>query len=237
MICFLTSLPWNTDTGKLDPANGFLDELRRCVPSPCRILLICSDPFDDDNDRRTEATAGDLMEEGIDIEHVAVLDGRNPEQAEELVNVSDLIILDGGHVPTQNRFFTQIGLRELMKEYDGVVLGISAGTMNSADEVYVEPEEEGEATDPDFELFTPGLGLTETMVLPHYYSKVDAVLDGLRIMEDITLPNSIGRTFYYLPDGSYLFIENGKEELRGEAYLVKDGTITKILENGETLSL
>ena len=237
MICFLTSLPWKEDTGKLDPANGFLDEMRRCVKSPCRMLLICSDPEDEDNDRRTEATAQDFINEGIEISSVSVLDGRNPEQAEELIHNSDLIILDGGHVPTQNRFFSQIGLRELLKSYDGVVLGISAGTMNSADEVYAEPEEEGEALDPDYELFIPGLSLTNNMILPHYYDKKGALVDGLRVIEDITLPNSMGKVFYYLPDGSYLFIENGVEELRGEAYLVSDGEITKISDCGEIYPL
>ena len=58
-----------------------------------------------------------------------------------------LLILGGGHVPTQNRFFQKIGLRERMKAFAGLVIGISAGSMNSAEIVYAHPELEGEAID------------------------------------------------------------------------------------------
>lgn len=46
-----------------------------------------------------------------------------------------------------------------------------------------------------------------------------------------------GRTFYAIPDGSYLFVKDGKEELRGEAYMVKDGSISRISSPGETVPL
>ena len=52
-------------------------------------------------------------------------------------NGTDLIILAGGHVPTQNRYFQEINLKSLLKNYQGVILGISAGTMNSAETVAV----------------------------------------------------------------------------------------------------
>ena len=44
------------------------------------------------------------------------------------------------------------------------------------------------------------------------------ILDGQRVYEDIAFSDSYGRIFSAIPDGSYLFIKNGKEELRGEAY-------------------
>ena len=44
------------------------------------------------------------------------------------------------------------------------------------------------------------------------------ILDGQRVYEDIAFLDSCGRIFSAIPDGSYLFIKNGKEELRGEAY-------------------
>jgi len=45
----------------------------------------------------------------------------------------DVVILAGGHAPTQNAFFHKIKLKELLKIFDGIVIGISAGTMNCAD--------------------------------------------------------------------------------------------------------
>jgi len=147
------------------------------------------------------------------------------------------VILAGGHVPTQNRFFEAIGLRGLMRRYAGVVLGISAGSMNSAETVYAQPEEEGEAVDAGYARFLPGLGLTKTMILPHYQALRDGVLDGLRVMEDIAYPDSVGKKFYALADGSYLLIRDGKEEMRGETYLIQDGVLSPFSAPGDAAPL
>ena len=238
MICFLTSRTDIPDTGEMNPANGFIDELKRYWPEHCRALQICSDP---DSWERTDFYASVLKESfenaGFRFESYRTLNGRNAGEAAELVKVSDLLILSGGHVPTQNRFFHKIGLRKLMKDYGGIVIGISAGSMNSADTVYAQPEEEGEGVDPGYERFLTGLGLTKTMLLPHYQEVKNDVLDGLRVFEDITYPDSMGRTFYAIPDGSYLFAGNGREELRGEAYMIKDGKIARIAGDGDTVQL
>ena len=149
----------------------------------------------------------------------------------------NVVILSGGHVPTQNAFFREIGLKEKLKAFQGILIGISAGTMNCAKTVYAHPELEGEAAGPDYQRFLPGLGLTKRMVLPHYQAIKDDVLDGLRVFEDIACPDSHGREFYALPDGSYILSENGTETLYGEAYRIKDGEITLICNNNESLVL
>lgn len=232
MICFLTSRT-DTPTGELDPANHFVEEMRRCFPNPCRALDICSNP---DGWASMDYYSGlirtSFEDAGFQFESFRTLDGRNEEQAAELVRDSNFIVLSGGHVPTQNAFFRKIGLRELMKDYDGIVVGISAGSMNSADVVYSHPEEEGEAVDPDYRRFLPGLNLTKVMLLPHYQNEKDTLLDGLRVYEDIAFPDSMGRTFYAIPDGSYLFIDSGREELRGEAYMIRDGVMSRIAPEG-----
>ena len=233
MICFLTGRTDIPDTGELNPANGFIEELRRRFPAHCRALNVCSDP---DGWERTDhfaaLTRQSFENEGFRFESFTVLDGRNAARAAELVRGSDVIILAGGHVPTQNRFFHSIGLRELIKGFEGLVIGISAGSMNSADTVYAQPEHEGEAADPAYRRFLTGLGLTKKMLLPHYQDMKDEVLDGLRLYEDITLPDSRGRAFYAIPDGSWLLIERGREELRDEAYLIKDGAVSRISSEG-----
>ena len=169
MICFLTSRMDNPDTGSLNTANHFVDELRLYFPESCHALAVCSDP---ENWEKTDFYAF-LMKEsfemaGFRFETFRTLDGRSETQAAELIRESNLIILSGGHVPTQNRFFHRIHLRNLLKDYAGIVIGISAGSMNSADIVYAQPEEEGEAVDPAYQRFLPGLNLTKTMLLPHF---------------------------------------------------------------------
>ena len=238
MIAFLTSSHNIEGRPDLNPANGFAPELLKAVPRPCRGLAICSDP---DNYERTDLFCNSVRE-GFEVSSVVfsdyqILDRRNQGKAAELVQNADLIILMGGHVPTQNRFFTEIGLRELLEDYDGVIVGISAGSMNSADVVYAQPELEGEAVSPDYQRFLPGLNLTKTMLLPHYQKVKDDVLDGMRLFEDITFADSMGRKFYVLPDGSYLYLHDGKEELRGEAWLIENGVIRKISGEGDVVVL
>ena len=238
MIAFLTSSHNIEGRPDLNPANGFAAELLKAVPHPCRGLAICSDP---DNYERTDLFCGSVRKgfevSGVVFSDYQILDRRNQGQAAELVQNADLIILMGGHVPTQNRFFAEIQLRELLNNYDGVIVGISAGSMNSADVVYAQPELEGEATSPDYQRFLPGLNLTKTMLLPHYQKVRDDVLDGLRLFEDITFADSMGRKFYVLPDGSYLYVRSGREELRGEAWLIEDGVMRKLSEEGDTVVL
>ena len=229
MICFLTSSPMVPDTEILNPDNGFAEELRTALPSPCRVLFICSDPDSfAQTDFFAESTRRSLEQAGIRLSGFRVLDNRNRGRAWSLVRKADLVILAGGHVPTQNRFFRRIRLKRLLRFFDGVLMGISAGTMNSAELVYAQPEEEGEALDPEYRRFLPGLGLTKKMILPHYQMIRDCVLDGQRVIEDITFGDSYGREFYVFPDGTYLYVNDGREEIRGEAWLIRDGAMTPI---------
>ena len=61
------------------------------------------------------------------------------------------------------------------------------------------------------------------------------VLDGLRVMEDIAYPDSFGREIFCFPDGTYLYIENGREEIRGEAWLLWDGVMRPLCADGERI--
>lgn len=238
MTCFLTSSPCYPDDPALNPANGFAEAITSALPNPCKCLFVCSSP---DEPERTDGFAADMRHSfalaGVEFSGYSVLDGRNRADAAALVNDADFLILAGGHVPTQNRFFQEIGLRELLRGYKGVVMGISAGTMNSADVVYAQPELPGEAVDPQYQRFLPGLGLTGVMILPHYQMNKDDTVDGLRIYEDIACADSTGRQFYALPDGSYLYGHAGREELRGEAYLIENGSFRQITCEGGILSL
>ena len=238
MTYFLTSSSCVPDSPALNPANGFVDELRKALPDPCRAVFVASDP---DNTERTERFAGSIRTgfelTGFRFSDYQVLDGRNAEQCAALVAEADLLILAGGHVPTQNRFFQDIALRERLAGFDGVVMGISAGTMNCEELVYAPPELEGEAIDPGYQRFYPGLGLTKAMIFPHFQETRYEVVDGLPTLETSLLPDSMGRSIYALVDGSFLLGKDGGEELRGEAYLIENSVLTQISREGEVIPL
>lgn len=103
-----------------------------------------------------------------------------------MVVEADLIFLVGRYVPTQNAFLNSVGMRELLQSSDKLVIGSSAGSMNTAELVYAQPEEAGEAISKDYQRFLAGLGITQVQLIPHYQETKHHMLDGLRVFEDIT---------------------------------------------------
>ena len=245
MILFLTSSPCDDNVPGglpipciLDARNGFVQALSSRWKPGSRCLIACAAPDAfAHNDEMRDTFAAAFAFHGLTYKSFDLLDARNEECAQELVKGSDFVLLAGGHVPTENAFFARLGLRSLLEDYSGIVMGISAGSMNAADVVYAQPEETGESLDPDFERFLPGLGLTQLNILPHYQMVKDNILDGRRLYEDITFEDSIGHAFLVLVDGSYVLEEEDRCEVCGEAYLIFSGKMMKICEEGEMLSL
>lgn len=239
MTLFVTSSPYieGAPGAFLSNVNGFVDRIREVLPPNPRALYICSDPDDHNGTCRfaAETTAAFAME-GMSFSCYHVLDKYNVKQAYHLICTSDLIILCGGHVPTQNSFFRRIRLRHLLRHFEGCVVGISAGSMNCADTVYVQPEEPGESV-PEFQRFVPGLGLTAVNILPHYQKVKDNYLDGLRLYEDITFADSMGHTFFVLPDNSYFYQDEEHLLLFGEAYRLQNGVLEQICETDQCLDM
>lgn len=239
MTVFISSSPCVDGAPRaiLNPENLFLAQLKHALPKTPRCLFVASSP--DDHYGTCEFGSHMLIafsEAGIPFFSYRVLDGTNAEDAPQLIADSDFIILAGGHVPTQNQFFQEIGLKELLKDFEGVILGVSAGSMNSAEVVYVQPEEPGES-DPDFVRFAPGLGLTNANICPHYQKVKNYMLDGMRLFEDITYADSMGHTFFALPDGSYILNKDGEEYLFGEAYRIHNGILEQVCINGHAVEL
>lgn len=235
MIAFLTSSPSSAQLPegprvpcRLREENGFLDRLSAVWPSQARCLLICAEP---DNGAENDAMGQNLRESltlsGLSLASLRICDSRTAASLPGWLAESDVVILSGGHTLTQNRFFRRLDLKWLIRGFDGVLLGISGGSMNCAAVVYAQPEWEGDTKDPGYERFPAGLGLTELMILPHYQLLKDQRLDGLRLIEDVALPDSAGRTFYALPDGSYVVLQDGRTEIAGEAYVIRDGSLTR----------
>jgi len=216
-----------TFTG-LDPANGLVEELFSFWRDNSRCLLISAFPDEYTvNDRMRADVERIFRETGLSLEGMDLCDRRNGAEIISQLSKYTMVILGGGHVPTEKAFFDEIGLRDALHEWDGIVMGISAGSMNCADVVYAQPEMSGEAVDPSYQKFIRGLGLTDINVLPHYQAVKDDWVDGLRLMEDITYPDSFGKTFYAIVDGSYVLQTENRKEIRGEAYRNQDGKIQK----------
>lgn len=238
MIIFLTSSPTGPlDRSRvvdgLDEMNSFVENLKKYWKTDARCLMITASPESyEGNEEMTEFFSSAVAAVGLSVSAFDLWDGRTEDYSRESLHSYDVIFLGGGHVPTQNAFFRKICLRKSIQDFEGIVIGISAGTMNSADVVYAQPELPGESEDPSYERYLSGLNLTKTMILPHYQMIKNYELDGKKVIEDITYGDSYGKKFLALPDGSYLLIADGKETVWGEAYEITDGCIRQICEEG-----
>lgn len=242
MAIFLTSSPSgsyrNSDIKGLDERNSFVKNLRKVWIPGRKGVIVSSDPDAFKmNDEMKAFFEQAFCDAGVPVTEFEVWDNRREDFSYERMEESSIVMLAGGHVPTQNAFFKRIGLKETIQKYSGVILGVSAGTMNSAKVVYAQPELPGESTDPCYERFLEGLGLTDIMVLPHYQEVREMVLDGKQVIGDITVADSYGHKFLALVDGSYLMISDGATRLYGEAYRISDGRIVQICRENERMVL
>lgn len=230
------------ENGKRYPAplftyNGLTDRIKESWVENARVLIISASPNDyERNDGILYCLREAYPMSGLSISSMEICDRRNEEIAEKIPEM-DVLLLSGGHVPTENEFFKKLGLKEKLKDWNGLIVAWSAGSMNCADIVYAGPEEEGEAVDPDFKRWITGLGITKINILPHFQDLRDEWLDGMRLIEDITFADSYGHEIIALNDGSFITVMDGVETLYGEAYRILDGKMEQICKHGESVVL
>ena len=238
MTLFLTGSPCRKGQGYFTEDNSFAQAVRSRLPRNPAILLVSAAPDDPDYNKWVKESMQECVDNSsIRYRSFTMLDRSLAPRAKELIDGADLVFLCGGHVPTQNRFFHELKLKDLLKDYDGVIIGCSAGSMNCARKVYSHPELPGESIDPDYRLELDGLGLTEINIVPHLEDISGAMLDGRRLMEDIIIPESRQRAFYTFRDGTYILCENGRETIFGEAYIIENCRMRKICDDGQTFIL
>lgn len=231
---FLTSSPTLGWAGSLNPANGFVDELRKALVRPIKCVMVSSYP---DDVEITDRMAWELREcfewAKMKFNHFEVIDRRTARYAPRVIRNANFVILCGGHVPTENAFFHQIHLRELLEGFSGVVMGISAGSMNCASTVFAPPELEGEAKNADYRQYYKGLGLTDVNLMPHFQNMRNARVDGYLLVRELMAPQSYDKMIYCLCDGAYIHVTPERTLLCGETYRLSRGVVRKVCHDGE----
>lgn len=244
MIAFLTSSPtivdWNSTPAVVkgfNNTNGFFDLIKSNWKENSRCIFIASDP---NNYEMAQKDGKDLerliMNNLLSIECFHICDNRNVEYISNLASY-DVCILAGGHVPTQNNFFKATNLKRYINEFDGILISISAGSMNCATTVYAQPEYENELENDEYDLYLEGLGITDIQIIPHWQFIKNQLVGDKRICEDITLPNSINHSFVALEDGSFLMIKDNVQVIYGNAYNICDGYIKQICNVENTFKI
>ena len=215
---------------KLFEKNDFLNNLKSNLRETKKFVLIASNPDEyEKNDLFLKMDIEALKLSGLEFQDSAILDGRNIENPELVLENANLIFLSGGNTLIQNKFFNKINLKKYLKNTDSVIVGISAGSINSAKNVFNSPEEEQDLKNSSY---MQGLELTNINVEPHF-----DINNASKIQMDSILFESNKRTIYGLTDGAYIIKINNKYKIYGESYKIHDGIITKICTDNNSQNI
>lgn len=152
---------------------------------------------------------------GIHFEEAYVVDGRmSAEEVQRAVSEADVVWLSGGDTPTQFGYFQKYGLDKVLSAHDGVIIGMSAGSINMAktaictlscghykQEIY------------------KGLGCVDISVEPHFFREK---------VSDELLALSEKYTIYGLCDDGLIVCSGETVEFYGEVYRISCGNVEKM---------
>lgn len=217
----------------MDNTNGFVDNLKKDLPQEINFTFVASSPAKVEITNMFAVVVKQAFElDGFVIKEFNVIHNDFRGDITQTILNSDVVFLSGGHVGTQNQFFIDIKLKEIFKNYNGVVIGQSAGSMNSSVEVYDQPVTEEEFNDPNFRVLKPGLGLTDIKVMPHMNVAKEEELCGMTTYE-LCLKDSKTIPHYGIVDGGYIKIVGDKACAYGLTTYFKDGKETLICTQKE----
>ena len=217
-----------------DNTNLFVDKLRSECGDIKKLVIVASNP---DNylkiDSQAYCVSEGLKMDGFSIEQVNIIDHRFGGNIKETILSADMVFLCGGHVPTQNKYFKEIGLKLIFKDFHGVVIGQSAGSMNCSKMVYAQPENEEEFNDPNYQNTFEGLGLTDLIIMPHMNrAKLDELCG--ETTYSMCLKDSYIIPHYGIVDGGYILVKDGKTGAFGKTVFFENGKEMLMCENGES---
>lgn len=215
----------------IEDTNGMLTNIKKNLKQTNRFVSIANNPlsFEENDERARQLFESITLTFGKDkFQEKILLDGRNMKRAEEILKSADFIFLQGGKCLRQMEFFEAIHLKENLSNFDGVVVGSSAGAMNLCDTVANFPEE---LVDLDEPRWLKGLGFYDQIVIPHFDGETltyQIPCDEIDVIDNI-LPMSQSKTFLGLTNESYVMIDNNKNiTFFGDIYTISDGKVSKL---------
>lgn len=216
---------------EIDNTNGLVDQIKKYLANNNSILFIAANYQDAEKvDDYSKLLFDALSMSGISFLDYQTLDERNKNEAQKLVENADFIFLSGGDTYLQHQFFEDIGLKDLLKNYDGMLMGQSAGSLNMATSVFNSPEDM-EDSEP---IYFDGLGVTDINIEPHFILSEEGLIEEEIYQRKFIEKESNKRDIYAIADGSHILIDdNNNIVVYGEAYLIKDELIEKICDDKE----
>lgn len=221
---------------EIDNKNGLVDQLKSKLDGTKGILYVPADAGNKDKINEYSKILFDALKlSGIVFDNYYVVDDKSiVEEVRDRVLKSDLVFLSGGDTFTQMQYFEGIKLREILSDYEGVIVGQSAGAINLAEDVYNSPECEKDLNRP---CYFKGLGKTYINIEPHFVLDTSNFDSDEMLHRTAMLEESMRRNLYGIPDGSHIFDDSVEQVVYGECYLLRDGEVKKICGSGESVNV
>lgn len=157
-----------------------------------------------------------FREKNIQFKESYVVDGRmTVEEAKKAVKDADVILLSGGDTPIQFNYLQKYGLDRVIKQHNGVIIGMSAGSINLAETAICTV-----SCNHYKQQIYKGLDCVKISVEPHF------VRD--RVSSEL-LELSQKYVIYGLCDDSVIICANDNIEFYGEIYKIHGGIIEQIV--------
>ena len=219
---------------EIDNTNGIVNQIKQLLDTDNGILYIAASPEDSEKaDSYASLIFDGLRLSGITFSEYFILDNRTKNNAGKYIKKASVIFLGGGDTYIQNQFFNQIHLKELLQDFESLIIGQSAGSLNMAEAVYNSPED-GDLSEP---VYFKGLGLSNINIEPHFVLDTTEFNEMQMYQRKHLLEESKKRPIYALSDGSHILETDESVMVCGEAFLIKDGTITQICRDRQVLHI
>ena len=134
--------------------------------------------------------------------------------AKDYISKSNIIFLMGGDTKKQMDSVKEYDLFETLKSKEGIILGVSAGSMNQSSRVVYKNDYNNYVIE-DYE----GLGYIDINIYPHLdFNNIDYLKEAFEVSNYVKT--------VMLPNDSFIRIENNNIEFVGEYYTIQNSKIT-----------
>lgn len=223
---------------KCDNSNHFIDRLKTVVPKIKSFVFVASNP---DGANKTDEYANVIVKalnlDNFEIENLIVIDHRFNDDIKKAIISADIVFLAGGNVPTQNNYFKEIKLKSILKDFNGVLIGQSAGSMNCSEIVYTQPEEDEEFEDKNYQRMINGLGLVDFTIMPHMNFANEVDDKGHPSVMQMCLEDSYKIPHLGICDYGFIEIQGNNATAYGKTFLIKNGKCLELCRDKESLKL
>lgn len=206
-----------------DMENGFTDDVANSLSVDIKdsesIVFIASDPdYGIGTDKYAKKYLEWFSKIGIIFKYYRIVDNRmSKNEMNESIRNASVVFLMGGPTPIQFNFLKEYELIKVLSEYQGCLLGLSAGAINMA-KISICTKSGGNDKTEIYE----GLNLVNISVKPHF-----DINDRKSIIDEL-LPISKRYEIYAMYDESAIVCRDNHYFFYGEIYLISDGKFSRV---------